>query len=186
MPNPVVNFPDEVWKPVVGFEGFYEVSNMGRVRSVARRVLHKRAGSTRISPSRILRPALRAYGYLGLQLSVRGKQSSHYVHALVLRAFVGPRPDGTEACHCNGVATDNRACNLRWDTKSENNKDRFRHGYVAPVRRGEDAANAKLSNTKAQKIREMLASGMTQKQVAAVFGIGQSTVSRVKLRKVWN
>ena len=57
-----------------------------------------------------------------------GKNNKHYVHHLVAAAFLGPRPDGLEICHSNGDATDNRAANLRWDTRSSNLHDAVAHG----------------------------------------------------------
>ena len=118
---------DEQWLPVRGYEGKYEVSDHGRVRTVP--ILHKtRGGGEAILPSRILTQHKRGGKpgdyYRGVSLT----QRSHYVHRLVLEAFVGPCPPGQQCRHLNGIPTDNRLENLAWGTPSEDNFDRIRHG----------------------------------------------------------
>lgn len=120
-----VNATQEQWRPVVGHEGSYEVSNLGHVRSVDR-ILSFKDGRARRARGRDLKPwAVRRTGHLCVGLTSSRRS---LVHVLVLEAFVGPRPDGLVACHNNGIASDNRIDNLRWDTYGENNKDLVRHG----------------------------------------------------------
>lgn len=115
---------DEVWKPVVGLEGAYEVSDQGRVRSVRRVVRSGQRGGTREVAPQILSTPKGSAGYR--QVTLRRK--THLVHSLVMAAFVGPRPVGMETCHNNGDPDDNRLANLRYDTISENRLDIVRHG----------------------------------------------------------
>ncbi|ATN90865.1 HNH endonuclease [Gordonia phage Lysidious] len=117
----------EQWLPVPGWDGFYEVSDQGRIRSVDR-VIRRGNGSPQHIGPRILAANPRPSGHLCVRLYRNGRGVGMDVHTAVLTAFVGPRPDGHEACHSNGDATDNRLTNLRWDTRSENNFDRVRHG----------------------------------------------------------
>ena len=116
----------ELWRPVVGFEGFYEVSNLGHVRSLPRIITYP-SGRTCRWQGKALAPG-RTGDRLTVALCDAEGQTSHYVHELVLTAFVGPCPDGMEGCHNNGNGTDNNVLNLRWDTRSENTFDRVRHG----------------------------------------------------------
>jgi hypothetical protein len=109
--------PGEQWLGVVGFDDLYEVSNFGRVRSV------RRPGSA----GGLIAPAAHPSGHLYIGLH-RGKRTSVQVHRLVLEAFVGACPQGMEALHANGDPADNRLENLRWGTRSENQRDRIRHG----------------------------------------------------------
>ncbi|WP_415649087.1 NUMOD4 motif-containing HNH endonuclease [Rhodococcus pyridinivorans] len=125
-----VNASAEIWKPVVGYEGYYEVSNKGRVRSVSR-IIRLSSGGTRTVASRTLKPFGSKYGHLALKLSRDGEVKNCRVHRMVLEAFVGPCPDGMEGCHNNGIADDNRLENLRWDTSSENKLDTVSHGRHA-------------------------------------------------------
>lgn len=121
----------ERWLPVVGFEGLYEVSDLGRVRSLPRRVLAKaswhRPAHWRRYPGKMLRPGrYTSSGHVSVVLG-HGKAGSP-VHLLVLGAFVGPLKPGKETRHLNGVADDNRLSNLVYGTRSENMKDAWGHG----------------------------------------------------------
>jgi hypothetical protein len=125
----------EVWKPVPGYEGLYEVSDQGRVRSLDRDVTQtSRRGAlyTLRKKGKLLRPGRMPSGHLSVAL---GRGNSQCVHRLVLLAFVGPAPDKHECCHNNGNPADNRLENLRWGTRSENIKDAIRHGtWLTPGR----------------------------------------------------
>lgn len=117
----------ETWKPVVGYEGYYEVSDHGNVRSVDRTV-QRSDGVVQRFKGHLRKPQVDEFGYLRISLRKDGKSHHFRVHRLVLEAFVGPCPEGTEACHGDGDRSNNRLENLRWDTKSENQYDRVRHG----------------------------------------------------------
>lgn len=123
----------ETWLPVVGFETCYEVSDLGRVRSLDRYVPAGQ-GRTRIARGRVMSPYVGDH-YAKVQLKVGGVGTTKYVHALVAQSFLGPRPDGFEVCHCNGDRSDNRATNLRYDTHSANQLDQVAHGIHAEARR---------------------------------------------------
>lgn len=120
----------ETWKPVLGFEGVYSVSDQGRVRSEYREFVDS-IGRTYRKPERILGPREWRGGsrYLLVDLQVGlHRKVTRYVHQLVAEAFFGPRPDGMEVCHGPGGAQDNRVPNLRWDTHRENGLDTVRQG----------------------------------------------------------
>lgn len=125
--------PSEEWRPVVGYEAAYEVSSLGRVRSLDRRV-GAGGGRTRLSGGRVLSPYAGDH-YVKVRLKVDGAGSTKNVHSLVAAAFLGPRPDGTEVCHINGDGHDNRASNLRYDTHRANSLDRTAHGVDHYARR---------------------------------------------------
>lgn len=123
MPKADKNITDlagEEWRPVPQFEAFYEVSNLGRVKSI---------GTGRGRRLRIMRQAVKHHGYRSVCLyRGDGKQTRRGVHRLVLTAFVGECPQDHEACHRNGDTSDNRLENLYWGTTSENRIDTVRHG----------------------------------------------------------
>ena len=108
----------ERWLPVVGWEGIYEVSDFGRVRSLYRK------GRTR---GKVLKQ-VNDGGYRNVTLSDLPRYSIAKVHQLVMEAFVGPRPEGLEVCHYDGDGSNNRLDNLRYDTRAANQQDRLRHG----------------------------------------------------------
>lgn len=115
----------ELWRPVVGFEGEYEVSNCGLVRSVDRVQVRPSDGKSFRRRGQLLKPAPHPKGHLVLHLT-RGQ--ARYVHDLVLCAFIGPRPDGMIALHADDNPANNRASNLRWGSYSDNARDAVRNG----------------------------------------------------------
>lgn len=113
----------ETWMPVVGYEGIYEVSSQGKVRSIPRR---DRMG--RKVAGRLLSITNHPSGHHQVKLSRDGKYSQGKLHRIVLIAFVGAPPDGCEVLHRDGNPANNRIENLHWGTRSENLRDRVRHG----------------------------------------------------------
>ena len=113
----------ETWKAVVGYEGIYEVSNHGQVRSLPRIDM---SGNNRLGKMRKLE--IDKDGYNKIVLRLDGVSRKFLVHRLVLEAFVGPCPENMEACHNNGMPGDNHVPNLRWDTNEANKADIIRHG----------------------------------------------------------
>jgi len=118
----------EQWRAVVGWEGFYEVSSCGRVRS-----LDRLGGGGERRPHSILRGKVLVQsplnrGRLSVQLRRRGYWKRLQVHRLVALAFLGPCPPELVCCHNDGNHLNNHVQNLRWDTRSENEYDKVRHG----------------------------------------------------------
>ena len=118
----------EQWKPVNGYEGIYEVSSQGRVRSVDRTVTYSNGRVCHLE-GRVLRtPLSKRGGYPFVNLCIQGKCQVRTVHSLVAEAFIGPRPEGAEVCHNDGNPANNRVDNLRYGTSSDNALDKVRHG----------------------------------------------------------
>jgi hypothetical protein len=155
--------PTEEFRPVPGFPK-YEVSNLGRVRSLARK-----------SPS-YLKPLPVGGGYLTVILT---GQQRRYIHRLVLEAFVGPCPPEMEARHVErNDKTDNRLDNLTWGTKLENAADRKGHGTHLF---GEAANPAKLSDEAVLEMRRLRGQGASREELAVRFGVNVTNVSRAVL-----
>lgn len=171
----------ETWKSVVGYEGLYEISDMGQLRSLGRwsRNCH---GPTWIKPKMLKPWQVKEGNKRRLAFSLRrdGIVSKKYIHRLVLEAFVGPCPEGMEACHNNGDSTDNRLANLRWDTHPNNLADCIVHGTRL---RGERQNGAKLTVNAVRAIRA--AQGLTHKQLAVTYGVASSNISAIRARKKW-
>ena len=118
----------ERWKPVKGYEGIYEVSDHGRVRSLDRTITYSDGRVCRRKGKVLSAGLSKRGGYPLVSLYTQGKNQSHYVHSLVAETFIGPRPEGTEVCHNDGNPTNNHVGNLYYGTSSDNELDKVRHG----------------------------------------------------------
>jgi hypothetical protein len=134
----------ERWLPIPGYEGRYDVSDQGRVRSWTRS----------LRDPHLLRQHLNGAGYLQVKLCRDRAVNTARVHLLVLLAFVGPRADGLVCRHLDGDSNNNVLSNLRYGTYAENAQDRVRHGTDAHARRTHcnyghpfDAANTWVNPT---------------------------------------
>lgn len=172
----------ERWLPIVGFEGFYEVSDHGRVRSVDRVLMCvNRWGqiAPRKYTGKIIAPG-RVRAYLQVHLQRKGNEAVQTVHRAVLTAFQGPCPPGMQGAHIDGNPENNHISNLAWKTPHENYLDKEKHGTVF---RGDKNPTAKLSEAQAQEIRELVKTGMPQWRIGEKFGVCQQHISNILLRK---
>jgi len=166
----------EDWRAVPNFERSYEVSDQGRIRSRARLVKCRgnetRKACIRKINMRVLRPGKSPSGHLSVVLGRAA--GTYHVHALVLSAFIGPRPPKSEARHRNGNPADNRLVNLEWASRSRNTQDKKWH--VLPK-------NYRLRPADVRAIRKQRAAGATLKTLAEKFGVSHATISSVCLRR---
>lgn len=165
------------WRDVVGHEGLYQVSSAGEVRSVDRLVAHGRINALfeRRLKGRLLKTTKLNDGYLVVDLCKGGKARRFLVHRLVLEAFIGPCPDGMEACHFpDDNPENNQLNNLRWDTRSGNRQDSIKNGTWL---KGSNHPNAKLTD---KQVKEIRASTETHQVLADRFGVGRPTITKIK------
>ena len=172
----------EEWRPVVGYEGIYLVSNQGRVQSLDRTVNQKN-GSRRSIKGRMLIPSTLATGYPRVKLWRNGTGKEVSIHRLVVEAFVGD-PDGFHVNHKDGDRENNDVTNLEIVTPRQN----FRHAMEIGLwdYRGTKHHWSKISDADVRVIRKLYAyKHMTQDRIANMFGIIPSTVHCVKSYKSW-
>jgi len=169
----------ETWRAIPGWEGFYEASDQGRVRSLDRWSIGQRR---RFWRGVVLQPR-RGLRYLFVTLHRPGMQRQAEIHRLVLEAFAGPCPAGREVAHGNGDPHDNRLANLRYDTRMGNNADKRRHGTHLE---GERTPAAKLTAEQAQAIYQRRGEGrQTALALAAEHGCCEANVYAIWSRKSW-
>lgn len=172
----------ERWKPVVGYEGAYEVSDKGRVRSLPRRVKHYKAKGGAVLKGRIIRLVSDGSMRQQVGLCVNGRPKQHRVHRLVLEAFVGMCPTGMECCHHDGNPANNKLANLRWDTHKANVADAQRHGTFI---KGERVGTAKLTEIQVRAMHALSENGWSNADISRVFCVATSHVWEIINRKEW-
>lgn len=171
---------NELYRPVPGWEGLYEVSDQGNVKSMARWV--RARDGKRLLPERVLSLRTRPDGYVQVVLYRKGKGTTLYVHALVLSAFKGKCPEGMECMHLNNKRSCNQLVNLKYGTRPENNQQKVEHGTV---QRGERAPSAKLTWEKVHQIRAEIAGGRSCASIARELGMHRGSIENIKNQVTW-
>lgn len=167
----------EQWLPIPGYEGFYEVSDLGHVRSVR----HMTQAGWR--GGRVLKPFPDSDGYLRVNLSRNGKVAGlRPVHGLVLLAFVGAPPASHQTCHGIGGMLDNRLANLSYGAALDNSNDKRRDGTMAT---GERQGSARFTRAIVEDMRRRYAAGETQTAIAQRYDTFQQVVSRIVRGEAW-
>lgn len=169
----------EEWRAIPGYEGRYEVSNSGRVRSIDRSVRTSH-GVVRRLPGVDLRPFLNDSGYpiVNLCSGSRSKTRVERVHRLVALAFIGPQPPGCEVAHGDGSRTNNHVSNLRWATRAENVADAVAHGTLGN-------GGAKLTAEQVVLARKLVADGMPKRSVGRLLGVSYTAIRYIAIGKSW-
>lgn len=171
-------FQDEQWKPVSGYESFYEISSHGRVRSI-------RSGKMR-------KTVLNRYGYPTVMFSVGRKLTTHYVHRLVAKAFV-TRGSGEQVNHIDFDHANARADNLEWCTRDENmahwwnvaRQGQWPRNETIESLKGSRNGQSKLCETDVERIRDQARCGRKQRHIARQFGISEQALSAIIHRRTW-
>lgn len=166
----------ETWKPIVGYESLYEVSNKGNVRSL------KNNRGPRKTP-RAVKGQVTHDGYVRVGLSKNGTVTRRKVHQLVLEAFVGPRPEGMQGCHRDDNGLNNDLLNLRWATPESNYLDRDVLGGTA---KGSRHGCASIDEATAIKVKTA-AKDKTRlaRDIASEFDVPVSIVRNIRNGNSW-
>jgi hypothetical protein len=159
----------EIWKDIPEYEGMYQISNLGRVKSL------------KSGKDKILKPREYGRGYMSVSLCKEGESKNFKIHRLVMLAFVGE--SDLQVNHKNGIKADNRLENLEYCTASENTIHAYKNG-LKKVLKGEKHGQSKLTRACAERIKYGH-QGMTQREIAKIYGIAQQLVSIIRSGKNW-
>lgn len=170
----------EIWRDIPGYIGLYQASSEGQIRSLDRCVSEFWILSGLRIPKQVLRTNTANHGGREtVALCRNGEIKRYQVHRLVLLAFTGYAPEGTESRHLDGNRLNNRPSNLEWNSHLVNMGDMIAHGTSL---RGERNPKAKL---KEEQVREIRASSGTDRALAERYGVSQVAIHMIKARKTW-
>lgn len=172
---------EEIWKNIKDFPS-YQISNMGNVKRIV-------SGQGAVA-GRILKPEILHDGYHRITLSDNGKKDRKRINRLVLEIFNPVNDmDNLESNHKDGNKNNNKLDNLEWMTNSENRKHAYENNLINNF--GENNGATNLTDNKVKIIKQILKSPIikqlkiTQKEIAEIFGISETIISRIKLGKTW-
>lgn len=175
----------EVWKDIKGFKGYYQVSNLGRVKSLDRRVTYSDKKIHNLK-GKVLKPMINMHGYEIVDLRKDKKRKTSKIHRLVAIAFLDNPKNKPQVNHIDGIKLNNNSENLEWVTNTENIKHAYKNGLINTAK-GERHAQSKLTKEQVLEIRKIYSKGgLTQKQVGEKFGIDQTHVSDIVNKKSWS
>lgn len=174
----------EIWKDIEGYEGYYQVSSLGRVRSLDRVVINSK-NVCRKHTGKILKINFIADGYLGCSLYKNRRMKTARIHRLVAKMFI--KNNGNKKCvnHKNGIKTDNRVDNLEWCTHSEN----MNHAVQNGLKLGSQGSSHFLSKLTEESVRNIrLLSkicGVSNVDLSAYYKVDSSIISKIVNYKIW-
>lgn len=175
----------EVWRPCFGYEGFYEVSDLGRVRSL---FTNRHSRPIRRTVPKIIKQYTNRLGYKTVSFVTHGidgksRKSTQNVHTLVIVAFCGERPNGFVCGHRDGNPSNNNISNLQWITYVENERDKRAHGRALDGSRNHQS---KLDESAVVEMRRLYESRKeTAPNLSKQYGISRATTYKILKRSAW-
>jgi DNA-binding NarL/FixJ family response regulator len=176
----------EIWKDVVGYEEYYQVSNLGRIKRKPRKIINKGSNCVQTLKEREIMPYKWRKGYFVVRLTDENKHVKRYfIHRLVAQAFI-PNPENkSQVNHISGNKADNSVHNLEWVTLQENIEHACMNGLRGNVK-GENNNYSKLTEKDVLEIVELLSKGCAGKEVAQLYNVSETAISYIKTGKTWS
>lgn len=171
------------WKDIPGYEGFYQVSKDGQVKSKDIIIIRK-DGKPYSRKSKILKPFYDKDGYLRIELNKVGNCKKFYVHRLVAMTFLENRFNKEQVNHINAIKDDNRIENLEWCTNQENRNHAVKN-KLQPLQFGIKNPNVKLDPVKVLRIRQLKKSGLSSNEISKIIGTSKSNVENIIRGRTW-
>lgn len=171
-----------MFKDIPGYEGLYEISDEGVVRSKVRWINDGRRKY--LKKEKIIKPDKHIFnGRLRVMLYKNGVRRKHSVHRLVLETYIGPCPDGKICCHKDDNYLNNTVDNLYWGSVKDNNLDRIRNDKTV---KGSLNGNSKLKDEEVWLIKKLLYHKVVQRKIAQMFKVTPTMISYIKQNKQWS
>ena len=168
----------EVWKDIPGYEGLYQASDQGKIRSLDREVVSS-IGRVRKFKGKILKFKYYKTGRPCVELYKNGKSKMYKPYYLILLTFVGERPEGYNVAHLDGNFLNNQLSNIRYDTGSENQIDFYRQGKKSNT--------GKLSIDEVLEIRRLYATGeYKQRELAEMYRITRANIGSITRKETFS
>ena len=167
----------ENWMDVLGLEDYYQISDLGNVKSKIR--IGVTSFGKRTYGGGLVKPFVSTVGYPAVNLTYKGYRKQFHIHKLVLEAFVSKAPAGMEGCHNNGIKTDCKLENLRWDTRKNNHADKKLHGTN---QEGEKSGTSKLTEEQALFVKY---SEKSLKEMAKKYNVSMGCVEKIRYGNSW-
>ncbi|MEO0849205.1 MAG: NUMOD4 domain-containing protein [Cyanobacteria bacterium J06648_1] len=184
-----LRYAPEVFADIRGYEGYYQVSNYGKVRSLDR-VIKEKTGKTQTLKGRVLKLRINPGGYYYIGLGKNGTKATFAIHQLVAQVFLDNPENKPIVNHIDGKKLNNSVANLEWATYSENLKHAYKTGLRQAVQIeavGSKNYKRKLKPEQVIEIKRLLATGnLTHKEIAIRFSVARSTITEIKSGKRWN
>lgn len=167
----------EIWKSIANYYGFYEVSTLGRVRSLDSTLTTKK-GVIRTRFGRVMSLNKKKNGYLSVMFSINENKKRFYAHRLVAISFIDNIENKTEVNHINGIKNDNRVENLEWVTKSENSIHAIKNGLIQI---GQYSTSSKLKDLQIIAIRRLfkINPNFNKVNLAKKLGVSDATIHKI-------
>ena len=173
---------NEIWKDIIDFENYYQVSNFGNIKSLERWV-NSTSNSKQLRPSKILKGNIDRDGYKKVTLSKENKFKYYTIHRLVALYFIDNPENKPTVNHIDGDKLNNNDWNLEWNTISEQNKHAYSIGLNS--RKGELNNCSKLKEEQVLLINELLQS-LSISEISLQFNVSKSTIYDIKKGNNWN
>jgi hypothetical protein len=156
---------NEIWKDVYGYEGLYQISNLGNVRS----------------NYKLLTPQKTRFGYMKIRLSINNVRKGFFMHRLVAIAFIENKENKRCVNHKDGIKTNNNVDNLEWATHSENERHAYLNG-LQPSKEGVKNGRCKLTELDIIEIRN---TKKTLVELSSMYNVTPTAISNIKRYKLW-
>jgi hypothetical protein len=182
---------NEIWKDIVGYEGYYQVSNLGNVRSLPKVITQKSNGGgfhEQRRQGKVLVPVKNSKGYYRVMLHMPGGFKRFFVHRLVAEYFIPNRDNKPVVNHIDSNPLNNHVSNLEWVTHKENSRHAVDNGRFANIPKGEDTPQSKLKETDVRWILDNAVKGDKElgfKALARKFGVTPQHIGQIVSKKKW-